>query len=157
MPANLENSTVATGLEKINFHSNPKKSNAKECSNYCTIALVSHASKVMLKILQARLQQYINHLFLISSASVRSIQFVFYCAHLCMKYFLGISTFLEEISSLSHSIVFLYFFSLIIEGGFLISPCYSLELCIHMGISFIFCLVISFFSFLFEQSGPSAS
>ena len=39
----------------------PKKSNAKECSNYCTIALISHASKVMLKILQARLQQYVNH------------------------------------------------------------------------------------------------
>ena len=61
MPANLENSTVATGLEKVSFHSNPKKSNAKECSNYHTIALVSHASKVMLKILQARLQQYVNH------------------------------------------------------------------------------------------------
>ena len=39
----------------------PKKGNAKECSNYCTIALISHASKVMLKILQARLQQYVNH------------------------------------------------------------------------------------------------
>ena len=60
MPANLENSTVATGLEKVSFHSNPKKSNAKECSNYRTIALISHASKVMLKILQARLQQYVN-------------------------------------------------------------------------------------------------
>src|SRR5574337_570395 len=61
MPANLENSAVATGLEKVSFHSNPKKGNAKECSNYCTIALISHASKVMLKILQARLQQYVNH------------------------------------------------------------------------------------------------
>ena len=60
MPANLENSAVATGLEKVSFHSNPKKGNAKECSNYCTIALISHASKVMLKILQARLQQYVN-------------------------------------------------------------------------------------------------
>ena len=60
MPANLENSTVATGLEKVSFHSNPK-GNAKECSNYHTIALISHASKVMLKILQARLQQYENH------------------------------------------------------------------------------------------------
>ena len=60
MPANLENSAVATGLEKVSFHSNPKESNAKECSNYCTIALISHASKVMLKILQARLQQYVN-------------------------------------------------------------------------------------------------
>ena len=55
MPANLENSAVATGLEKVSFHSN-----AKECSNYRTTALISHASKVMLKILQARLQQYVN-------------------------------------------------------------------------------------------------
>ena len=61
MPANLENSAVATGLEKVSFHSNPKKGNAKECSNYCTIALISHASKVMLKILQAMLQQYVKH------------------------------------------------------------------------------------------------
>ena len=60
MPASLENSAVATGLEKVSFHSIPKKGNAKECSNYCTIALISHASKVMLKILQARLQQYLN-------------------------------------------------------------------------------------------------
>ena len=60
MPAILENSAVATGLEKVSFHSNPKKGTAKECSNYCTIALISHASKVMLKILQARLQQYMN-------------------------------------------------------------------------------------------------
>ena len=60
MPANLENSAVATGLEKVSFIPIPKKSNAKECSNYHTIALISHASKVMLKILQARLQQYVN-------------------------------------------------------------------------------------------------
>ena len=60
MPANLENSAVATGLEKVSFHSNPKKGNAKECSNYHTIAFISHASKVMLKILQARLQQFVN-------------------------------------------------------------------------------------------------
>ena len=59
MPANLENSAVATALEKVSFHSNPK-GNSKECSNYHTIALISHASKVMLKILQARLQQYVN-------------------------------------------------------------------------------------------------
>ena len=59
--ANLGNSAVATGLEKVSFHSNPKKDNAKKCSNYHTIALISHASKVMLKILQARLQQYVNH------------------------------------------------------------------------------------------------
>ena len=60
MTANLENSAVATGLEKVSFHSIPKKSNAKECSHYPTIALISHASKIMLKILQARLQQYVN-------------------------------------------------------------------------------------------------
>ena len=60
MPANLKNSAVATGLEKVNFHSNHKKGNAKDCSNCCIIALISHASKIMLKILQARLQQYMN-------------------------------------------------------------------------------------------------
>ena len=59
MLTNLENSAMATGLEKVNFHSS-LKGNAKECSNYCTIALISHASKVMLKILQARLEQYMN-------------------------------------------------------------------------------------------------
>ena len=51
---------MATGLEKGSFLFNPKKGNAKECSNYCTIALISHTSKVMLKILQARLQQYVT-------------------------------------------------------------------------------------------------
>ena len=51
----LENSAVAIGMEKVSFHSNPK-----ECSNYCTIALISHASKVMFIILQARLQQYVK-------------------------------------------------------------------------------------------------
>ena len=60
MPANLENSAVATGLEKVSFHPIPKKGNAKESSNFCTLALISHASKVMLKILQMRLQQYVN-------------------------------------------------------------------------------------------------
>ena len=55
MPVNMENSAVATGLEKVSFHSNPN-----ECSNYHTIALISQASKVMLKILQARLQQHVN-------------------------------------------------------------------------------------------------
>ena len=60
MPANLENSAVATGLEKGSFHSNPK-GNAEEFSNYHTIAFISHANKVMFKILQARLQQYVNH------------------------------------------------------------------------------------------------
>ena len=61
MPANLENSVVATGMEKSVFIPTPKKGNAKGCSNYCTIALISHASKIMLKILQARFQQYVNH------------------------------------------------------------------------------------------------
>ena len=61
MPANLENSAVATGLEKSVFIPIPKKGNAKECSNYLTIALISHTSKVMLKILQSRLQNYVNH------------------------------------------------------------------------------------------------
>ena len=60
MPANLENSAVATGLEKVSFIPILKKGNAKECSNDHIIALISHASKVMLKILQARLQQYVN-------------------------------------------------------------------------------------------------
>ena len=63
MPANLESSAVATALEKVSFHSN-LKGNAKECSNYHTIVFISHAlisSKVMCKILQARLQQYMNH------------------------------------------------------------------------------------------------
>ena len=61
MAANMENSAVATGMEKISFSSNPKKGNAKDCSNYCTIAVISHSSKVMLKILQASLQQYVKH------------------------------------------------------------------------------------------------
>ena len=60
MPANLENSSVAIGLEKVSFHSNPKERQCQECSNYHTIALISHASKVMVKILQARFQQYVN-------------------------------------------------------------------------------------------------
>ena len=61
MPANLENSAVATGLEKVSFHSNPKERQRQRMLKYRTIALISHASKVMLKILQARLQQYVNH------------------------------------------------------------------------------------------------
>ena len=58
--ANLENLAVATEPEKVSFHSNPKKDKVKECSNYHTIGLISHGSKVMLKILQARLEQYMN-------------------------------------------------------------------------------------------------
>ena len=52
---------MATGLEKVSFIPIPKKSNAKECSNYDRISLISHTGKVMLRILQARLQQYMNH------------------------------------------------------------------------------------------------
>ena len=61
MPAYLENSTVATGLEKVSFHSNPKERQCQRMFKLCTIALISHASKVMLRILQARIQQYVNH------------------------------------------------------------------------------------------------
>ena len=60
MLPNLEKSAVATGLDKVSFHSNPKEGNAKEGSNYCIIVLISHANKVMLKILQARLQKNVN-------------------------------------------------------------------------------------------------
>ena len=60
MPANLENSAVATGLENVSFHSNPKERQCQNCSNYLTIALISQATKVMLKILQVRLQQFVN-------------------------------------------------------------------------------------------------
>ena len=60
MPANLENSAVATGLERSVFIPIAKKGNAKEYSNYCTIVLISHTSEVMLKILKSRLQQYLN-------------------------------------------------------------------------------------------------
>ena len=63
MPANLENSTVITGLEKVSFHSNRKERQSQKCSNYPTTAFISHASKVMLKILQASLQQYVNREF----------------------------------------------------------------------------------------------
>ena len=61
MSINLENSAVATGQEKVHFHSNPKERQCQKCSDYCTIALISHTSKIMLKILQARLQQYVNN------------------------------------------------------------------------------------------------
>ena len=61
MLAKLENSAVATGLERSVFIPIPKKGNAKECSNYHTVALISHISTEMLKILQARLQEYVNH------------------------------------------------------------------------------------------------
>ena len=60
MPANLESAVVTTGLEKVSFIPIPKNDNAKECSKYCTVALISHSSKVMLKNFQARLQHYVN-------------------------------------------------------------------------------------------------
>ena len=71
MPANLENSAMATRLEMVSFHQIPKKGNAKECSNYHTTPLISQARKVMLKILQARLQQHVNHELLDVQAGFR--------------------------------------------------------------------------------------
>ena len=71
MPANLENSAVATGLEKVNFHSNPKERQCQRMSNYRTISLISHASKIMLIILQARLQKYVNRELLAVQAGFR--------------------------------------------------------------------------------------
>ena len=61
MSANLENLAESTGLEKVSFHSSPKERQCQRMFNYCTITLISHASKVILKILQARLQQLVNH------------------------------------------------------------------------------------------------
>ena len=61
MSTNLEDSTVVTGLEKVGFHSNPKERQCQRMLSYHTIEFISHASKEMLKILQARLQQYVNH------------------------------------------------------------------------------------------------
>ena len=72
-----------------------------------------------------------------------------------MKFSLGTSSFLEEICSLPHSIVFLYFFALITEEDFLISPCYSLELFIQMGISFLFSLPMA--SLLFSTICKASS
>ena len=60
MSVNLENPQRSQDWKRQFFISIPKKGNVKECSNYCTIVLISHASKVMFKILQARLQQYVN-------------------------------------------------------------------------------------------------
>ena len=91
---------------------------------------------------------YSCHLFLISFASVRSVPFLSFIVPIFAWCFLGISNSLKEISSLSHSFVFLYFFALITEEGFLISPGYSLELCIQMGVSFVFFFAFSFSSFL---------
>ena len=88
---------------------------------------------------------YSCHLFLISSASVKVFAVsALYTAHTCMKYSLDISSFLEEISSLSHSIVFLYFFAFSLRKPSFISPCYSLELCIPLSIFFP-CLLLLYF------------
>ena len=97
---------------------------------------------------------YSYHLYLISFASVCPYHFCpLFCAYLCMKCSLGISNFFEEISSLSHSTVFLYFFALITEEAFLIFPCYSVELCIQMyTFPFLLCLLLLFFSQLFVRS-----
>ena len=71
MSANLENSAMATGLEKVSFHSNPKEMQCQKMFNYCTIGLISHTSKVMLKILQGRLQQYVKQKFPDAQAGIR--------------------------------------------------------------------------------------
>ena len=74
MPANLKSSAVATGLEKVSCHSSPKERQSQECSDYHTFALISHAGKVMLKILRARLQQYINNELLDVQAGFRKVR-----------------------------------------------------------------------------------
>ena len=92
---------------------------------------------------------YSCHLFLISSASVRSTPFLSFIEPIfAWNVPLGICNFLEEISSLFHSTVFLYFFALITEETFLISPCSSLEFYIQMGISFLFSFALAFLLFL---------
>ena len=108
---------------------------------------------------------YPCHLFLISSASIRLLTFMSFIEHLCMKCSLGISNFLKEISSLSHSIIFLYFFALITEEGVLISPCYSLETLPSYGyilhsygyiFLFLLCFSLPFFSQLFVMPPQTA-
>ena len=94
---------LSSGQKTAVFIPIPKRGNAKECSKYCTIVLISYISKVMLKILQDRLQQYVNHELPNVQAGFRN-------------------------SRGTHSVVFLCFFALIAEEGFLISPCYSWEL-----------------------------
>ena len=90
---------------------------------------------------------YSCHLFLIFSTSVRSIPFLSFIVPIIAWNVLGMSKFLEEISSLSHSIIFLYFFALITEEGF-ISPCLYLEHCIQIVLSFLFSFAFSISSFL---------
>ena len=97
---------------------------------------------------------YSCHLFLISFASVRSIPFLSFIEPIfACKCSFGISNFLEEISSLSYSVVSLYFFALFTQKGFVISPCYSLAFCIQMGMfPFLLCLSFLIFSQLFVRS-----
>ena len=96
--------------------------------------------------LQSMGSQRVGHDWATSLCYVCTIS-VLYWAHLCMKCSLGISDFLEKVSSLSNSVVFLYFFALIAKEGFLISPCYSLKLCIQMEISFLSSFAFCFSSF----------
>ena len=86
------------------------------------------------------------HVFVCPLLSFTTVS-VLYSAFLCMKCSLGISSFLEEISSLSHAIVFLYVFALSTQEGFLISLCYSLRLCIQMGIFFLFSFAFTYLLF----------
>ena len=74
MPANLESSAVATGLEKVSVHSSPKERQCQRLFKLCTIELTSHASKVMLKILQARLQQYMNIVLADVQAALKKVR-----------------------------------------------------------------------------------
>ena len=90
---------------------------------------------------------YYWHLLLISSASVRFMPFLSFIEPIFAWNIPFVSNFLEEIPSFSHSVVFLYFFALITEEGFLVSPCYSSELCIQMGIPFLFSFAFCFSSF----------
>ena len=74
MPANLENSAVATGLEKVSFHSNPKERQSKRMLKLPKVVLTSHASNIMFKILQARLLQYVNHELPDVQAGLRNVR-----------------------------------------------------------------------------------
>ena len=90
---------------------------------------------------------YSWHLFLISSASVRSLLFLSFIVPVFAWIVPLVTPIFLEISSLSHSIVFLYFFALFTEEGFLISPCYSLELCIQLSMCFPFSIAFAHFNF----------
>ena len=99
MPANLENSAVATGLEKVSFHSNPKKGNAKECSDYHMIALISHSSKAKLKIFQENisLNESFNIIYICDikkeCLNTLKVYFAKYSIFMLSMYFLNFQTF----------------------------------------------------------------